>query len=128
MNICLSAREIYALVIIFVPQALSSGDDIARAVSELIRSRPCPPLFAVWMGGESVANGRAILNEAGIPTYETPERAINAFVHLYRYKRNLEMLQEIPPELPRSLHFDREKAAGIVQDGLKRRQTAAHGS
>ena len=122
MNICLSAREIYALVIIFVPQALSSGDDIARAVSELIRSRPCPPLFAVWMGGESVANGHAILNEAGIPTYETPERAVNAFVHLYRYKRNLEMLQEIPPELPRSLHFDREKADEIVQDGLKRRR------
>ncbi len=122
MNICLSAREIYALVIIFVPQAMSSGDDIARAVSELIRSRPCPPLFAVWMGGENVANGRAILNEAGIPTYETPERAINAFVHLYSYKRNLEMLQEIPPELPHSLHFDREKAAGIVQDGLKRRR------
>ena len=120
MDICLSAREIYALVIIFIPQALSSGDDIARAVSDLIRSRPCPPLFAVWMGGESVAKGRAILNEAGIPTYETPERAITAFVHLYRYKRNLEILQEIPPQLPRSLHFNREKAAAIVGDGLKR--------
>ena len=52
MDITLSAPEIAALVIIFVPQALSSGTAVAQAVSQLIRSRPCPPIFAVWMGGE----------------------------------------------------------------------------
>ena len=118
MDVCLSAREIYALVIIFVPQALSSGTGVAQAVAELIRSRPCPPIFAVWMGGESVEEGHQILNEAGIPTYETPERAVSAFVHMYSYKRNLEMLQEIPPRLPRSLQFDRQKAEKIVRDAM----------
>ncbi len=119
MDIALSAREIAALVIIFVPQALSSGTAVARAVSELIGSRPCPPIFAVWMGGQSVDEGRKILNKEGIPTYDTPERAVAAFVHLFAYKRNLELLQEIPPRLPRSLTFDREKAREIIGSALK---------
>lgn len=118
MDACLSAREIFALVIIFVPQALSSGTGVAQAVSELIRSRPCPPIFAVWMGGESVEEGRQILNREGIPTYDTPERAVAAFVHMYAYKRNLELLQEIPPRMPRALTFDREKARVIVDAAL----------
>lgn len=119
MEICLSAPEIDALVIIFVPQALSSGTAVAEAVSQLIRSRPCPPIFAVWMGGESVEDGRRILNREGIPTYETPERAVAAFVHMYRYKRNLEVLQEIPPRRDRRFKFDRQKAQGIVKGALK---------
>ncbi len=119
MDVCLSAREIFGLVIIFVPQALSSGTGVAEAVSDLIRSRPCPPIFAVWMGGESVEEGRQILNREGIPTYDTPERAVAAFVHMYAYKRNLELIQEIPSRMPRALTFDREKAREIVEAALK---------
>ncbi|EFK10273.1 putative acetyl coenzyme A synthetase (ADP forming), alpha domain protein [delta proteobacterium NaphS2] len=119
MDIVLSAREIAALVIIFVPQSLSSGTAVSRAVSELVRSRPCPPIFAVWMGGQSIDEGRRILNKEGIPTYDTPERAIAAFVHLFAYKRNLELLQEIPPRLPRNLTFDRERAREIIRNVLK---------
>ncbi len=119
MDVCLSAREIFALVIIFVPQALSSGTAVAKAVSDLIRSRPCPPIFAVWMGGESVEEGRNILNREGIPTYDTPERAVAAFVHMYAYKRNLELLQEIPPRTPHAINFEREKAREIVEKALK---------
>ena len=119
MDIALSAREIAALVIIFVPQALSSGTAVAKAVSELIRSRPCPPIFAVWMGGQSVDEGRNILNNDAIPTYDTPERAIATFVHLFAYKRNLELLQEIPPRLPGNLTFDRERAREIIRKALE---------
>ena len=123
MDTCLSAREIYALVIIFVPQALSSGTGVAQAVAELIRSRPCPPIFAVWMGGESVEEGRRILNREGIPTYDTPERAVAAFVNMYAYKCNLELLQEIPPRMPQALTFDLKKAREIVEEALNSRST-----
>jgi len=118
MDVCISAREINGLVIIFVPQALSSGTGVAQAVTELIHSKPCPPIFAVWMGGESVEEGLDRLNQAGIPTYETPERAVSAFVHMYSYKRNLEMLQEIPPRLPTAFRFDRHQAEKIVGQAL----------
>ncbi len=114
IEVSLSAPEINALVIIFVPQTLSNAVTVANAIAELLRGKPHPPIFAVWMGGESVEHGRHILNEVGIPTYETPERAISAFMYMYSYARNLELLQEVPPKLTRSLEFDHSGAKEIL--------------
>ena len=47
------------------------------------------PVLAAWMGGRVVAEGMQVLNEAGIPTYTTPEKAVRAFMHLVSYARNL---------------------------------------
>ena len=118
IDVCISAREINALVIIFLPQALSNALTIAQTAVDLLQNRRHPPVFAVWMGGESVDQGLHILNRASIPTYETPERAISAFFSMYSYKRNLEMLQEIPPKLEHSLEFDRSGAKAIIEDAL----------
>jgi acetyltransferase len=119
IEVCLSAAEINALVIIFVPQALSDGLAVAKAVTELLRTKPFPPIFAVWMGGENAEQGLRILNKAGIPTYETPERAISAFVYMYSYARNLEMLREIPKKLPNSLEFNQSAAKAIIKQALE---------
>jgi len=66
------------------------------------------------MGGKSIGRAIQILNEAGIPTYETPERAIRAFLYMVEYARNMEMLLEIPPKLTRNMAFDVDKARSIV--------------
>ena len=52
----------------------------------------------------------AFLNLAGIPTFDSPERAIRAYMNFYRYAQNSKMLQEIPPRLPKELFFNREQA------------------
>ncbi|MGD9042023.1 MAG: GNAT family N-acetyltransferase, partial [Desulfobacteraceae bacterium] len=72
LEICFEGREINALLVIFVPQALSNAVTVAEAVANLLYEKPHPPLFAVWMGGENVEQGIRILNDADIPTYETP--------------------------------------------------------
>jgi len=123
LEVCFSAKEIKALVIIFVPQALSNARAIAQSIVELLRSKPYPPIFAVWMGGENVEEGRQILNKAGLPTYETPERAISASMYMYSYARNLELLQEIPPKLEHSLKFDQPGAREIIGKALKEGNT-----
>lgn len=123
LEVCLSTREIHALVIIFVPQGLSSGLDIARTLAELLQERPHPPLFAVWMGGSAQDEARHILNTVSIPTYETPEQAVAAFRYMYAYARNLEMLQEIPPKLEAVLRLDKPRAAGIVREALSRKES-----
>jgi len=119
LDVCLSAGEIKALIIIFVPQTLSNASTVAKSFVGLLHRKVGRPVFAVWMGGESVEEGRQILNNAGIPTYDTPERAVSAFMHMYSYSRNLEMLQEIPPKLPRSLEFDHTSARGIIKKALQ---------
>src|SRR5271165_5593034 len=48
------------------------------------------------MGGDGVAEGIAILNTAGIPTFSYPDTAARAFTYMWRYTDNLRGLYETP--------------------------------
>jgi acetyltransferase len=117
LRVCLAAPEIRGLVIILVPQAISDPAAVATALVNVLHGRTCP-VFAVTFGGHGVEPAQRIFSGAGIPSYETPERAIAAFMHLWSYKLNLEALQEIPPKLPHALSFDRETARAVIQGAL----------
>jgi acetyltransferase len=119
VEICLKAPEIDGLLLMAAPQALIDPTDLAKAIADLLKGKPYP-VFTSWMGGPDMEKGRDVFNDAGIPTFDTAERAVRAFMDLYRYSRNIEMLQEIPPKLPGKIEFDREKAKTIVQEGLSR--------
>src|SRR5271155_4057593 len=48
------------------------------------------------MGGKRVAEGEAILNNAGIPTFVYPDTAARAFNYMWRYSYNIRGLYETP--------------------------------
>lgn len=118
VEVCLSAREVDGLLIIMAPQALTDPTAVAGSLTEILTSKRTS-VFTVWMGAADVEKGRGIFNQAGIPTYDTPERAIKAFMYMYSYSRNLKMLQEIPPKMPKDLEFDRDTARGIIEKALQ---------
>jgi acetyltransferase len=120
-RICMQAGEIDGLLIILAPQAMTSPTEVATAVAGIAKERQFP-VFASWMGGKGVEAGRQILNAAGISTYDTPERAVRAFMDLHRYSRNIEALQQIPANLPVRLQFDRDRAQRLVSAAIETRQ------
>jgi acetyltransferase len=75
-------------------------------------------LITSWVGGIDMQKGRDIFNQAGIPTFDTPERAVRAFMDIFRFSKNIEMLQQIPSRLPGRPKFDRETAKNLIQEGL----------
>jgi acetyltransferase len=87
---------------------------IAESLSTYLQDKT-KSVITSWMGGESVEPARHIFNRASIPTFDTPERAVRAFMDLYRYARNIEVLQEIPPKFHRRLEFNRDKAKSLVE-------------
>ncbi len=115
----IKAAEVNGLLIMYAPQAMSRPDEVATAVIDVLRSRPVPA-FTAWMGGAEVEAGRDLFNRAGISTFDTPERAVRAFMDLYQYSRNIDLLQQIPPALPRRLSFDKPAAEGLIREGLQR--------
>jgi acetyltransferase len=119
VEICIEAREIDAILVILVPTAITDPAQAAESVIQAVKGKRVP-LFASWMGGGTVEQGRALLNDAGIPTYNTPEQAVQAFLYMYNYSRNIKMLQEIPPKLHRSLSFDQDLARSYIETGLTR--------
>ncbi len=114
VDICMNAPEISGVVVLFSPIAMSDATRIAESLSAYLQDKP-KSVITSWMGGESVATARLVFNRSGIPTFDTPERAVRAFMDLYRYARNIEVLQEIPPKFHRRLEFNRDKARSLIE-------------
>ena len=122
LEICTAAKELDGVLLILTPQAMTDPTAVAEGLA-LVHKKKRYPLFASWMGGVDVEKGTEILNRAGIPTYHTPEQAIGAFMYMFEYSRNLEILQEIPPKLPRTLQFDRQQAGSIIDEASRQQKT-----
>ena len=114
VDICLNAPEVSGVLVLFSPLAMSEPVRIAESLSTYFQDKT-KSIITSWMGGESVEPARLIFNRAGIPTFDTPERAVRAFMDLYRYARNIEVLQEIPPKFHRRLEFNRDRARCMVE-------------
>ena len=83
------------LLAIIAPQGLANPTQVAERMKPLAHSTG-KPLLASWMGGEDVAEGTAILNTVGIPTFSYPDTAARAFTYMWRYTYNLRGLYETP--------------------------------
>lgn len=118
IEICIDSKKFDGLMVILAPQALTKPEKVAQKLTEIMKHKNFP-IFATWIGGRDMARGIEMLNNAGVPTYETPERAIKAFFYMYDYSRNLDLLNEIPPKLPGDLSFDRNAAEEKIKKGLE---------
>jgi acetyltransferase len=118
VKICAQAKEIDGLLIMSAPQALTDPSEAAVGLIDLIRNQSIP-IITSWVGGANMQKGTAVFNQAGIPTFDTPERAVRAFMDIYRFSQNIEMLQQIPSRLPGRLEFDRQKARALIQAKMK---------
>jgi acetyltransferase len=114
---CFKATEVDGMLVILNPQAMTDPSDIAVVLAEHLKGKPYPVVTSV-MGGVDAEKAREVLSRAGLPTYETPERAVRAFYYLHEYARNMEMLQEIPPRLQSGVEPDHEKAGRLINEGI----------
>jgi acetyltransferase len=119
LEICFDAKNLDGVLVILAPQALTAPLAVAETLAAAIQVRRFP-VFACWMGGKRIAAALDVLNAAGIPTYDTPERAVRAFLYMVEYARNLEMLLEVPPKIAGDMAFDPEKARRLIADAPDR--------
>ena len=120
VDICLKASEVKGLLIILTPQAMTRPTHVAETLSGHLRGKPYP-VFTSWMGGQDVEKGKEIFNHEGIPTFDSPDCAVRAFMNLYQYSKNIKLLQEIPPNLPKKIEFDHEKARILLDQGINKK-------
>jgi acetyltransferase len=114
LEICARDPGIDGLIIIYIPQALTTAGAIAATIIDHLKQKPKFPVFAVWMGGESVAQAVYQFNAQGYPTYDTPERAVAAFQRLHTHRVRQKMLQEIPGRFSAELLVDYKRARHFI--------------
>jgi len=105
-----------ALLAIIAPQGGADPTEVAKRMKHFAHSSG-KPILAAWMGGGGVAEGIAILNSAGIPTFSYSDTAARAFSYMWRYTYNLRGLYETPAlvEGPEAAADARRKVANFVQ-------------
>lgn len=112
VEIVLKDKNVDAVLVILTPQAMTDPTATAHAIGA-VASHAHKPVLAAWMGGRVVAEGVQVLNAASIPTYNTPEKAVRAFMHLVSYARNLQILHETPKDVPLGFSLDRKRLRGV---------------
>jgi acetyltransferase len=122
IRILVAQTQSDALLFIHAPTAIVDSTAIARACAPLLRDCAMP-VFSCWLGGHAVAEARAIFVEAGIPTYETPEQAVTAFLQGMQYRRNQEILFETPAGATDAFVADRAAARAVIDRALRDKRT-----
>ncbi|HVT51747.1 MAG TPA: bifunctional acetate--CoA ligase family protein/GNAT family N-acetyltransferase [Dongiaceae bacterium] len=113
--------QVDALLALNCPTAIADPVAAAEKVIEaLAGSRLC--LMSSWIGEATAVEARKRFASARISTYETPEEAVRAFGHLIQYRRNRELLMEIPPSMPTSFQVEMAPVRAIVERALAERR------
>jgi acetyltransferase len=106
-----------AVLFLHSPTAIVRSAEIAAAVGPVARDA-VKPVFASWLGADAVREARAIFARHGIPEFDTPEGAVNAFLQAVEYRRSQDLLLEVPPTTTAAFPHDRERAHEIVRRAI----------
>ena len=102
-----------AVLVLNCPTAVAESSEAARATVGAITAQK-RPVFTSWLGESAAIEARHLFAHHRIPTYETPSEAVQAFMHLVRYRRNQEMLRQVPPSIAEAFRPDVQRAQTIL--------------
>jgi len=107
-----------AVLVMNCPTAITDSMDAARAVADSLPTNPDVPVLTCWLGDGTAAAARKLFANKRVPSYETPDEAVRAFMHIVEYRRNQEELLETPPAEPRSPPPDRKTARALIDGAI----------
>ncbi len=96
VQICFQDKNIDSLLVVLTPQAMTNPVRVAKDLSS-IKTPKNKFLFAVFIGGEDVAQARDVLLKNNIAVFDTPEKAIKSFVRASNWweKKSIKKLQQL---------------------------------
>jgi len=116
LDVIVDDPDVDAILVMNCPVAVASGEDSARVLIDAHARHSLRPFIASWVGGDFQRESRRLFARHAVPSYDTPEDAVRAFMYLVDYRRSQEALMETPPSLPVALSPDRDRARTIVAE------------
>jgi acetyltransferase len=114
-EICMDDPDVDGLLIILTPQAMTDADGVARSLASTPK-RFRKTLLTSFMGEDDVNAGVELLEQGNIPAFNTPEAAVDCFMNMYSYSRNLDLLYETPESVPHEFSPRTEKNRNIIEN------------
>lgn len=122
LDAALADEGVDGVLAILTPQAMSEPDAAARAVIE-VAGHSDKPLVTCWMGESRVRDARALFKDAGVPTFRTPEPAVELFSHISAYYRNQRLLMRTPAPLSHLDNPNVESARLVIETALSEQRS-----
>jgi len=121
VDILAQDANVDALLVAYCPTAIVSSADAAKGLASALShsGTTTKNVFACWMGEANVAEGRSQLIAANLPDFETPERAVRAFMYLVHYEQSQDLLLQTPSSIAATPDPDSGRAASIVAQAIK---------
>jgi acetyltransferase len=107
-----------AILVMNCPTGVVAPDEAVEAVLAAAPASRSPPILTCWLGEATATVARRRFAAAGTPSYETPDEAVRAFMHLVEYRRNQELLLETPSAGAEIDEAGRQQARAIVESAL----------
>ncbi len=117
LRILLKAPGVDAVLVMHVPTAMVRSEEVASAVVQAAKTTR-RNILTSWLGIDDALSSRVLFQEAGIPTYFTPEKAIRGFLNMVQHRRNQELLLETPASVPEHFAPDAFTARRIVSHAM----------
>jgi acetyltransferase len=95
---CLEDDGVDGALAILVPQSISDPEAVAERVADLADEAK-KPVLTCWMGETSMIGSRKLFRDRKVPTYYTPEAAVEVFAASAAYGANQELLLQVPDPL-----------------------------
>ncbi len=117
----LEGPNVDGVLVMLTPQAMTDPTAVAEAIVELEKNAD-KPVVTCWMGESLVREGREVFINAGIPTFRTPEPAVELFSHISAYYRNQKLLMQTPSSLSHLNPPSVESARLVIETALAERR------
>ena len=105
------------MLVLNCPTALASPVEAAKAVAALTSGGEVngKPVLTCWLGEHTARDGRRILHEAGVASFETPSDAAVAVSYLSDWSRAQKALTRVPSSQSEEVAGDSEAVRAIFR-------------
>lgn len=85
LKLTLAEKDVHSVLVILTPQAMTKIETTASLITEISKKYK-KPIFCSFMGGAKIEVGETILNDAKIPNFRFPERAIRVLSLMWKWR------------------------------------------
>jgi len=121
VTVCMGDAGVDGVLVILTPQAMTQPLEVAQAMIE-IAGKSSKPLLTCWMGDVQISAARNAFAHARIPTFRTPEAAVEGFSYITAFYRNQRLLEQTTDPLTHYDEPDIEGARMLIETVLAERR------
>jgi len=122
LAILLADAAIDAVLVLNCPTALGSPTEAAQAVIDTVRPAIARGVgrnvYTSWLGDYWAAPARRLFAQARVATYDTPDGAVQGFMHRVRHRRNQDLLMQVPAAAAEAFEPDTQAAREAIARAL----------